>query len=327
MSRTYPVGASWQLVLHDLGVDPADLLPRVGLPPDLLTQDRPRLDAASWLGLWEALQDALGGDDLALRLGQGVPVEAYDPSLLAALCSQDLVGAVERLSTYKQLTCPFALGLDEGAARTTVEVRGADGLTLPRTLARMELVFLVHFARRATRAEIRPLEVQVPAGELPGPAYAAWFGAPVREGGGWCLVFRTEDARRPFLTANAALQQVYEPELQRRLAQARTEAPTAERLRGRLLELLPSGRTTIEAAARALGLSVRSLQRRLREEGTSFQAELATARERLATHYLRTSSLPPAEISFLLGYDDPNSFFRAFHAWTGRTPEGVRGEA
>ena len=41
-------------------------------------------------------------------------------------------------------------------------------------------------------------------------------------------------------------------------------------------------------------------------------------------HYLKTSTMSGAEISFLLGYEDPNSFFRAFHAWTGNTPETVR---
>jgi len=47
-------------------------------------------------------------------------------------------------------------------------------------------------------------------------------------------------------------------------------------------------------------------------------------REELARHYLRRKSLSCTEISYLLGYEDPNSFFRAFHGWTGQTPEGAR---
>ena len=50
-------------------------------------------------------------------------------------------------------------------------------------------------------------------------------------------------------------------------------------------------------------------------------------REALARYYLASSSLSAAEISFLLGYDDPNSFYRAFHGWTGKTPDGVRSAA
>ncbi|MEM7443942.1 MAG: helix-turn-helix transcriptional regulator, partial [Pseudomonadota bacterium] len=73
-----------------------------------------------------------------------------------------------------------------------------------------------------------------------------------------------------------------------------------------------------------LAISARTLQRRLSEEGTSFQQELNGIREELARHYLTNSHYSSAEISFLLGYDDPNSFIRAFHAWTGQTPERAR---
>jgi AraC-like DNA-binding protein len=54
------------------------------------------------------------------------------------------------------------------------------------------------------------------------------------------------------------------------------------------------------------------------------RAVLNRTREELARHYLGSSALTGAEISFLLGFEDPNSFFRAFHSWTGETPERVR---
>ncbi len=73
-----------------------------------------------------------------------------------------------------------------------------------------------------------------------------------------------------------------------------------------------------------MGMSRRSLQRSLREEETSFRKILSDTRERLARHYLSHSDMAAAEISFLLGYDDPNSFFRAFRSWTGTTPESLR---
>ena len=77
--------------------------------------------------------------------------------------------------------------------------------------------------------------------------------------------------------------------------------------------------------ARKLGTSTRTLQRRLKQEGKGFQEILARTREELARHYLKSSNLSGSEISFLLGYDDPNSFFRAFQSWTGTTPEQARG--
>ena len=76
--------------------------------------------------------------------------------------------------------------------------------------------------------------------------------------------------------------------------------------------------------ARALAMSTRTLQRRLQAEGTSYQAALSTTRESLAHHYLHNEAMSAGQISFLLGYENPSSFYRAFHSWTGQTPETAR---
>ena len=99
---------------------------------------------------------------------------------------------------------------------------------------------------------------------------------------------------------------------------------TTQRVRAALLEGLPSGLASIEAITRKLAMSRRTLQRRIEAEGTSFQAILRDTREALARHYLERTALPAAEISFLLGFDEPNSFYRAFRGWTGLTPDSVR---
>jgi AraC-like DNA-binding protein len=71
-------------------------------------------------------------------------------------------------------------------------------------------------------------------------------------------------------------------------------------------------------------LSTRTLQRRLTGKGVTFQQLLAEARRELARHYLLHSSLELNETAYLLGYEDANSFFRAFHAWEGATPNQWR---
>ncbi|RMF44769.1 MAG: AraC family transcriptional regulator, partial [Deltaproteobacteria bacterium] len=104
------------------------------------------------------------------------------------------------------------------------------------------------------------------------------------------------------------------------------EASFASKVRSALLELLPSGQRSAEAVAKRLAVSKRTLQRRLADEATTFQIELNQVREQLARHYLANTDLPGAQISFLLGFEDPNSFVRAFHAWTGQTPERLRAQ-
>lgn len=91
-----------------------------------------------------------------------------------------------------------------------------------------------------------------------------------------------------------------------------------------MIELLPSVRGVLEQVARELAQSARTLQRQLRAEGTTFQAELAATRAALAGHYLAQEHLSIDEIAFLLGYDEPNSFPRAYRTWTGQTPHRSR---
>jgi AraC-like DNA-binding protein len=74
-------------------------------------------------------------------------------------------------------------------------------------------------------------------------------------------------------------------------------------------------------------MSTRTLQRRLGDEGSSFQTVLTSTRMALARHYLTNETISTVEISFLLGYADSSSFYRAFRDWTGLTPEQMRAGA
>jgi len=138
------------------------------------------------------------------------------------------------------------------------------------------------------------------------------------------VAFSAIDATRPFLTANDAMWQIFEPDLRKRLGDLDSDANISARVRSALLELLPGGQAGADAVAARLSMSKRTLQRRLAEEGGNFRVLVNDTRETLARHYLAHTELSSAEIGFLLGFEDPNSFFRAFHDWTGTTPEAVR---
>ena len=155
-------------------------------------------------------------------------------------------------------------------------------------------------------------------------AYRDYLGINVTAGPSQAVTFSAVDAGRPFLTANDSMWDTFEPELRRRLSELEGDATTADRVQAVLLELLPAGQSTMDAVAGQLAMSSRTLHRRLHAEDTTFQAILNATREALARHYLANPNLSAGEISFLLGYEEPSSFYRAFHHWTGQTPERVR---
>lgn len=98
----------------------------------------------------------------------------------------------------------------------------------------------------------------------------------------------------------------------------------AEQLMRRLAELLATGEANADAACRALRLSRRTLQRRLRAEKTSFQQVLTEARAVLAVNYLSDGRLKCLEIAMLLGYSSISSFTTAFKSWYDMPPMEYR---
>ena len=105
----------------------------------------------------------------------------------------------------------------------------------------------------------------------------------------------------------------FEPSLQTKLAELDAVASTEDRLRAALVELLPPGEATMRGVGRSLAMSTRTLQRRLSDEGTSYQAVLSSTREALASHYLADETISTAETSFLPGYAVPSPIYRALH--------------
>jgi AraC-like DNA-binding protein len=138
------------------------------------------------------------------------------------------------------------------------------------------------------------------------------------------ITFSAQDARRPFLTENMAMWAAFEPGLNQRLSALETQASMRERVRAVLLEALPAGSSSIDAVATRLAVSKRSLQRQLAEESVGFQEVLSEVRQALARHYLSRTDISAGEISWLLGFQESNSFIRAFRGWTGTTPAAYR---
>jgi AraC-like DNA-binding protein len=262
---------------------------------------------------------------VALRILDLLSVETFDPPLFAALCSPNLEIAIRRIGQFKPLIGPMRLRVSHEVNALTLAVDFLErDVPPPGMLVAAELGFFVKLARLATRTELPARAVTLPRDVSPHPGYARFFGVTPQYGDAPSVSVALQDARRPFVTANHAMWQIFEPDLRRRLDALSAEAGIVERVRAALLELIPGGLATADGVAQTLAISKRTLQRRLGDEGANFKTLLAEVREKLAWHYLDRSDLPYSQIAFLLGYQDPNSFFRAFNEWTGMTPEAAR---
>lgn len=330
----YAVWPGWRLLMQDAGLAAPPVLRRAQLPGDLFARQNVRLDSVNFFKLWAAIEAEAESIDpdlpAPLRIAQVMSSDWFDPELFAALCSANMSGALDRIAKYVKLIAPMVIRVERTIAHTTVTIDFLDQTKPPPSVfLAFKLVFFVQLARLATRSHVQPLRVSWPSPpnlEADSHIYKSYFGIPVTNTPLATLVFAAADVERPFLTENHKMWSFFEPSLRQRLADLDRSAGMVERVRSTLLEVLPAGEVSMQAVCRKLAVSTRTLQRRLQDEGTTFQQTLDTLRDSLAHHYLSNTEMSSAEISFLLGFEDANSFARAFQAWTGKTPQTVRSE-
>lgn len=189
-------------------------------------------------------------------------------------------------------------------------------------------VFLAHF-RMMTRSELRLAGAHVVRARPEDPAWRGevegYLGcAPVYGARRTRLSFCHADWARALKGGNPRLRATLEAhatELQRELSQAEG---LGARARAAIAQSLREGEPRIDEVARRLGMTARTLQRRLQDESLGFTALVDAARLHLARRYLVDASLTISEVSFALGYSEPSAFTRAFKRWTGSAPVEYR---
>jgi len=308
--------------LEELGLAPAAVLRQAGLPTGLFDQEKVLVTTEEFFALYRGIAGASDDPAIGLKLGTEERVERYNPIALAALSAQSLRDALQRLARYKQLTCPEKIHLSERGDECTLRFEWLLAHEdEPAMLTDLCFAWVVGLAQRGTGRAVNPKRVEFRRQPAHREMYEAHFRCPVKfKAGQNALVFSKADIERPFLTHNPDLLAIVAPQLEAELAEQLAQKTLSEQAKGVLKRLLAGRRPGIREVAKELRLSSRTLQRRLTEQGVTFQRLLEDARRELARHYLLHSSLELNETAYLLGYEDANSFFRAFHHWEGISP-------
>jgi AraC-like DNA-binding protein len=197
----------------------------------------------------------------------------------------------------------------------------------PPLLTDAAFASFVELGRRGTGHPVNPKRVELKRKAEATRVHEAYFKCPVKfQARRNILVLHTADLDRPFLTHNAELLEMLDPQLDKALKEQRAQRSISEQVKWILKRLLAGARPDVSAVARELGLSDRTLQRRIDDDGTTFRKLLLEARQELAREYLNRPDIDVAEVAYLLGYEDSNSFYRAFRTWEGTTPSQLRAE-
>lgn len=317
--------AVWESIKR-VGIARNDVLRKARIPLSVVRDQAP-LSTMQCFSLWKALVELSKDPTIGLRIATGLDSAVMPPSLMVAYHARDFRDALQRVARFKRLCAPEDVRIEDREDRCEIVMvwTHADGQATPPALVDATLAALMELGRRGTATSLSALAVELARPESAKADYERYFGCRVRFGADRdCLIFHCADLNKPFVSYNAELLDILIPELDRRLEQKTQSATLAEQIRWVLRRRLTAGRPDIRAVATELAMSGRSLQRKLTNEGLTFQSLLSETRHQLALEYLADPTLPIIEVAYMLGYEDQNSFFRSFRQWEGLTPAAWR---
>lgn len=296
---------------------------RVARLPTSAGHNEAPLSTSQFFSLWRALEE-LHGDDVGLHLAHGLEGAVMPPSFMVAYHARDLRDALHRVARFKSLCSPEELTVSREGDAIVIDTAWpyAQG-DVPFSLIDATMTSLIGLARSSGDAHFQPLRIELrrPRSQ----ALLTHYDCPVR----WKaekdrLFLRTSDLDLPFKTYNAELVDLLDAALSATLETTASALTLSEQVQWLLRRSITAGRPEMRSVARELAISERSLQRRLHEEGHTFQSLLSDTRRDLAREYLANSKFDISEIAYMLGYDDQGSFYRAFQKWENHTPSEWR---
>lgn len=314
--RHFPLDQNYAVLLKAHGISIEELLKRAKLPLDLFQRQNPCVTSEEYYRFMRAIEDIVSDQRMPIMLATSESIETITPPIFAAYCSANARECIYRIAQYKALVGAVLFEITEDEKKITVKIQGENAIELPEIIVGIEMVLLTNLIRKATKESVTPARATVQK-PFVNPNYEKFLACTIQNADENSIIFCRQDAEIPFVTGNESMWNFLEPELKKRLRETDADDSFSAKVRSVLTELLPAGNVSVEDAAKALGMSRRSLQRKLKEEGTTFQKQLNHVRELLAKNYIQNTQLTSTDIAYLLGYQDLNSFFRAFSLWTG----------
>jgi len=322
-----------------------DVVERFGLPRGVLLKHasarlagwdpaQSRLPLASLVALFQSALTLTGRRDLGLEFGRQVRPDTFDVLGYALMTCRNLGEAIGLVPLYRRVV------FDSGYSETHIALEGANvklswvvlpeatraGLPYCDLLAESLIASWFGLGRWITGADMPLAEVRfrhaAPEDTVP---FASFFGCPVRFAAGEnALLFAHELLEQPLLQADAELNLAMRDEARKFIDRQQGDDDIAVQVRQMLVPLMPKCEASLKHVAAGLGITPRTLQRRLAGADFSFQDVLDATRRELAQVYLRDPALSALDVALLLGYAEQSSFTRAFRNWFSISPSAWR---
>ncbi len=308
------------------GRDVSQLLESVGLTYEQLEEPGETVPYEVKGNLFELAAQELGDPYLGLRLGRMVEMKSWGVHAFLAYASKTLGETLQQKQRlFPLITSAYHVDICEDDGNVCVElVPQKKSFVAFGQLAMFGDAASVRHYRKLTGEHITPVLVTFPH-KVNGNVreYENYFGCPVLfEHRKDSVVYARETFDLPIATHDSGLMAILLKHAENQLAKSpRQRESTAHQVERVVVEFLATGNVAIKFVARKLGMSERTLARRLDEEGVSFKGIVNGVRQELSMKYLRDPKLSLIDTAFLLGYSTQSAFNTAFKRWTGKTPK------
>lgn len=313
--------------LRQRGVDAMALVEEVGIDPASVINSDRRVDVGALYRLLQRSVEETGDEAFGLLAAEQVQPAVLHGLGLAWLASDSVYDGLQRLVRFSQvLTTGTELRLEEEGSYVHLDIGGpADHPDYVPVATDFAVGMILRMSRLTLGEYIAPVAVQLERPPPENPETFAYYLScePQYDAPRNRLSFVTSDISDRLVTGDPALARAADEQTELYLAQFLDQSMSHDVV-GKIIEHLPNGPPEQAQIAAALNVSNRTLQRKLRDEGTSFLDLLKDTRLELARKYLRQPSRSVVETAYLLGFSEPSTFSRAFKRWTGLAPNEYR---
>lgn len=312
------ISKQFQTFIHEIGLSLDLILQRADIP-NLLWKEELILSPTQYLKFLFEIDHELT-DEQILAFSDIGNVKSFMPPFFVALCAGNGLEGIRRFAKYKKLICPLIIDVEVDETKEEINIYlnfDIPNSTMPRFTLHNEQLVLISLLRTGTGTSITPVRIKSPYPYS--EKLRQYIGiAPTLDKTN-ALTFHLQDVLLPFVTQNNVMWSYLEPELKRRLNELSTENSFENLVEKTLFSAIPSQTFSREEIATTLGVSVRTMQRKLKRKNITFFQLVQKVQLLLAINYIKAADLSLAEIASLVGYQDQASFSRAFKHWTGDT--------
>ena len=335
MQNTLAV-SSFNLILYaaqQKGVDTKLLCQKVGLKTEILQNPDEYLPIAKVQELWREAISMTNDEFLPLHIGEMVNTISVGILAYVMMHCPTLGKALEKLCQYQDIVCDASktsMFIQDDSVYLTISEPCEDISSI--RYAFESTLSIYYSAIHGMLGQIIPLK----AVHFEFPAYSTnisehqrvFKGAEIIFDSSFSgLVFDEKYLALPILNANSNLFLLFENHAQSILKGLKPDNSFKEKIKKEILFGLKGEEPNLPMIAKNIGIGVRSIQMKLKEQGVTFQQLLDEIRRDLSLKYLKEDQLSTTDISYLLGYSEPSVFFRSFKKWTGQTPTVYRKSA